>query len=189
MRHLLANLLVALPLAANAQQVPCGDRSLPAEHRWNPSDSSTTPRLRAFYDQGDRLSQMFNAKAYEDAVTTARSYLAEASFYRCNWNYGNAIHDANVALGMAALKRGNRAEALEYLGRAGKSPGSPQLDSFGPTMHLAKELAAAGEREAVLSYLDGVKRFWKMDQGAIERWKSDIRAGRHPDFATQLRPM
>ncbi|SFN71734.1 hypothetical protein SAMN05216289_1602 [Dokdonella immobilis] len=73
-----------------------------------------------------------------------------------------------------------------HLLEAAKSPGSPQLDSFGPNMLLANELVAAGERDAVIAYLRGVQLFWKMDDGEIEKWIEELKAGKTPDFSMQL---
>ncbi len=50
----------------------------------------------------------------------------------------------------------------KYLIAAGKSPGSPQMDSFGPNMTLAKDLLEKGERDAVLEYFMRCRKFWKM---------------------------
>ncbi|MEI6198193.1 MAG: hypothetical protein WCS42_28075, partial [Verrucomicrobiota bacterium] len=51
-------------------------------------------------------------------------------------------------------------EAAKYLLAAGKTPGSPQLNSFGPDFALAKELLILGQKEVVLQYLDLVGNFW-----------------------------
>jgi hypothetical protein len=55
------------------------------------------------------------------------------------WNYGNIIHKANQILGRCALREGKPADAKMHLLAAGATPGSPQLDSFGPQMQLAGE--------------------------------------------------
>ena len=101
----------------------------------------------------------------------------------------------NQLLGRVALREGRLDEAKRFLLAAGASPGSPQLDSFGPQPDLARELLARGERDVVLRYLELVGAFWARDKGAtplgahvaqanaatLERWKADIRAGRTPD--------
>ncbi|MDQ2731693.1 MAG: hypothetical protein M3Y56_08550, partial [Armatimonadota bacterium] len=63
---------------------------------------------------------------------------------RSSWQYGNNIHEANQILGLAALREGRVADAKRYLIAAGKTPGSPQLNSFGPHMVLAQELLSRG---------------------------------------------
>src|SRR5207302_2318611 len=70
------------------------------------------------------------------------------------WYYGNVVDEANQILGLAARQEGNVKEAKQYLLAAGRTPGSPQLDSFGPSMVLAQKLLALGEKEVVIQYLD-----------------------------------
>ena len=122
------------------------------------------------------------------------------------WSYGNCIHEANQILGLAALQQGHVADAKRYLLAAGRTPGSPQLDSFGPNMVLAQQLLKLGEKEAVLQYLDLVARFWATTsesqlkrleqktpgitaaikqsdsdhQALLDQWKKQIKAGENP---------
>ncbi len=70
--------------------------------------------------------------------------------------------------------------------KAGDTPGSPQLDSFGPNMTLAKELLEKGDQQTVLQYLTLCGKFWKMDNGRLARWSETIRAGKIPDFGSNL---
>ena len=63
-----------------------------------------------------------------------------------DWNYGNAIEDANQVLGRIALSKDEVAEAKKRLLASAGSHGSPQLNSFGPDFRLARELAEKGER-------------------------------------------
>lgn len=89
---------------------------------------------------------------------------------------------AHLAFGHVALRAGDRAAARVHLLAAGDTPGSPQLDSFGPVMSLAREMLLAGEREAVLDYIERTRRFWKADFGATAIWESAIRLGQTPGF-------
>lgn len=100
-----------------------------------------------------------------------------------SWNHGNIIHNANEISGRIALRVGDLQEAKRRLLEAGKTPGSAQLDSFGPSMDLPRELLAQNEREVVIEYLDLVARFWRSkDQTALlNQWKGEIRAGQVPD--------
>lgn len=112
---------------------------------------------------------------------------------RKNWNYGNIIHDANQILGRGALREGKLADAKTYLLKAGATPGSPQLNSFGPRMQLARELLEKSEKETVLQYLDLVSKFWASDKeqselgkehaALIAGWKREIAAGKIPTGA------
>jgi len=112
-----------------------------------------------------------------------------------DWNYGNLVHDVNAMLCLAALHAGDKKQADEYLFSAGRSPGSPQLDSFGPDFSYAAKMLKAGETNAVLQYLDLVGNFWgntnrpKRYAGddfdleksrTLEKYRQDIRAGKIP---------
>ena len=115
---------------------------------------------------------------------------------RQSWNYGNIIYDHHSLLGRVALREGNIEEAKKQLLAAGRTPGSPQLNSFGPDFILARELAEKGEYETVLEFLDLVARFWANPEERIqanskrvasdhlkelESWKKELKAGQIPD--------
>jgi hypothetical protein len=53
-----------------------------------------------------------------------------ASSYRCNWNYGNATHDANRYLGLISLKAGDQAAASGLSIEIGQEQRIPQLDTL-----------------------------------------------------------
>jgi hypothetical protein len=115
---------------------------------------------------------------------------------RKNWNYGNIVHDANQIRGRCALREGKLADAKTYLLKAGATPASPQLNSFGPQMQLAREMLEKGEKETVLQYLDLVSKFWASDKdqselskqhaALIAGWKREIAEDKIPT-ATQWR--
>ena len=117
---------------------------------------------------------------------------------REGWNYGNIIHNANQILGRVSLREGKLADAKAYLLKAGATPGSAQLNSFGPQMSLATELVKKGENETVLEYLDLVAAFWanpderteanskrsaRQNRDLLELWKKEIGAGKVPAHA------
>lgn len=140
--------------------------------------------------------ESFNTKRYDEAKRYAEELQKLAPKYKNDWNYGNAIQDFNIVLGRLALKSGDIAAAKKHLIAAGHSPGSPQLNSFGPNLMLANELLRRGERTVVLEYLELCKNFWakhpntnQLDEkngGTLDRWKSDIQNGRMPDFGPNL---
>ncbi len=101
-----------------------------------------------------------------------------------SWNYGNAVHHGHLVLGRLALRDGDVKKAKEHLLAAGKTPGSPQLNSFGPNMTLAKELLEKGERQAVLEYFELCGSFWKRDK--LEAWSKEVRSGSIPNFGANL---
>lgn len=103
------------------------------------------------------------------------------------WNSGNNIHFGNIILGHVALEKGNTESACSYLILAGKTKGSPQLNSFGPNFTLAQALIAADQSDSVLTYLEGCAVFWDMDRGRLEKWTALIHAGQDPFSGESVR--
>jgi hypothetical protein len=135
---------------------------------------------------GDAALWNTQAGDWNLAQIYAEELLATAPRYGTDWNYGNAIHDAHSALGLVALRSHDIAAAKAALLEAGKTPGSPQLDSFGPNTTLAKELLEHGEREVVLQYFDLIAVFWEMGGEELPEWRALVKAGRMPDFGAHL---
>ena len=120
----------------------------------------------------------------ERARRWALELLAQAAAARGTWNHGNAVHHGHLVLGHLALGAGDAEEATAHLLAAGQTPGSPQLNSFGPNVVLAKELLDLGERETALAFLAACRRFWPRPE--LERWQAVIRDGGVPDFGPNL---
>jgi hypothetical protein len=97
-----------------------------------------------------------NRGSRETARSRAQKLLALAEANRNDWNYGNAVHDGHVVLGQVALAFGDVDTAKSELLAAGRTPGSPQLNSFGPNMRLASDLLDAGEGDVVVQNLSCV---------------------------------
>ena len=93
---------------------------------------------------------------------------------------GNLIYEGHAMLGRVALHGGDIATASKHLIEAGKTRGSPTLDTFGPDFTLANELLAAGERDAVIRFLDLVEVFWEGEGPTLEDWRQRIRRGETP---------
>lgn len=125
----------------------------------------------------------FEAGLIDDAKKYAEEMLGDDA---PGWNHGNQIHHGNLILGRIALSSGDVEEAKSRLLLAGKTSGSPQLNSFGPNMLLAKELLAQGENEVVLEYFELCKEFWTSPRRELEQWVDDIKAGRNPRFGGNL---
>ena len=106
--------------------------------------ASAASEEEKFYALDDAAKESFVAGNIEAARNYAKDFLALAPKYRRDWNYGNAIQDGNLVLGRIALKEGRTEEAKQYLIETGKSPGSPQMNSFGPNVSLAKDLLEKG---------------------------------------------
>lgn len=139
-----------------------------------------------FYALDGAAKESFNAGKMDDAENYAKELLKLAPNFHRNWNYGNAIQDGNLVLGRIAVRDGRIEEAKNYLLEAGKSPGSPQMDSFGPNMGLAKDLLEKGDRDTVLQYFELCRKFWKMDYGKLDQWSQEVKAGKIPEFGANL---
>jgi tetratricopeptide (TPR) repeat protein len=116
------------------------------------------------------------------AISLAEKALSVAPTYADNWNYGNAINAGHTVLGLCALHNGQTDAAVARLHQAGGTPGSPQLNSFGPSMQLAKALAIQGEFDAALTYLEQCRVFWKLGEVWLDIWKKKLQAGIVPNF-------
>lgn len=125
-------------------------------------------------------------KDINNAKKLAEELLHLASTKPKDWNYGNAIHDGNMVLGQVALREGDLEKAAQYLLKSGATKGSPQLNSFGPNMSLAKELVEANRPDAVLEYLKLCSTFWKMSRDRLEVWTFQVQNGKVPDFGANL---
>ncbi|MXX86049.1 MAG: RNA polymerase subunit sigma-24 [Acidobacteria bacterium] len=120
----------------------------------------------------------------DKARTYAETMLADIPD---DWNRGNRVHYGNLVLGRVALADGDLRGAAQYLLAAGRTPGSPQLNSFGPDMALARDLLELGETQTVLRYLALCLDFWEMGQASLKNWIALIEGGRTPDFSRHLR--
>lgn len=184
----LSGLLLAISLFSPAslfacdENVACDKCAKESEFSWNPSDQFVTAQLSRFYSLDDKISEAYKANDFGKVKELAKENLELAAVYRCNWNFGNAIHDTNRVLGLVSLKGGDVDVASDYLLRAGKSSGSPQLDTFGPELDLANELLQLGKVDAVKSYLKEIKLFWDMDNGQVDTWLAEIEKGGRPQL-------
>lgn len=116
------------------------------------------------------------------AGKAAKSLLRRAALHQTSFQYGNAIDCAHIVLGKIALAQNRIKAAVSQLMAAGNTPGSPQLNSFGPDFSLAQSLLAMGLRSEVLLYIRMVQRFWRNHDDVIEHWVSVIQSGGNPDF-------
>jgi hypothetical protein len=130
----------------------------------------------------DAAQQELEAGRLTRAAVLASELLQLAPRYRHDWNYGNAIHHGNTVLGRVALARGNVHKARARLLASAAIEGSPQLNSFGPSMALASRLLKRGEIAVVLLYLERCKSFWEMGQQKLDRWQASLIAGQTPNF-------
>ncbi len=146
----------------------------------------STGRYERFTVLAATAKAAYGAGSYEIAEKYATELLASSSDYPNDWNYGNAIHDGNMVLGLVAVEKGDIDLAIEYLLKAGDTSGSPQINTFGPNMTLAEVLIEKGEAESVLEYFELCKKFWELEGGKLESWAASVRGGGKPDFGANL---
>jgi hypothetical protein len=146
-------------------------------------------QLATALDESDEFTHLpsaaaaaFHLEQFAEAKQLAVRALVLAPPYRKNWNYGNAIHIGHTVLGLLALNAQDYSSAIGELHESGQTPGSPQLNSFGPTMQLAKALLRAGHVEPVLAYLSQCSVFWESGATWLELWERKIREGHVPNF-------
>jgi hypothetical protein len=151
------------------------------------SAQSVPEEQKRFYALTGLAKDAFNAGEMNKAEGYAKELLSMAPQYPRDWNYGNAIFFGHMVIGRVALKRDhNVASAKSSLLESGRTPGSPQLNSFGPNMSLAKDLLEAGERDTVLQFLDLCRAFWKMHLAKLDEWTAEVKGGKVPDFRGNL---
>lgn len=136
----------------------------------------------AFVHLPSAAAAFFHLGHFGEARTFAERSLALAPLFHDNWNYGNAIHISHTVLGLIALNEGDEIAAIAELIASGRTPGSPQLNSFGPTMQLAKALLRAGHVEPVLEYFEQCRVFWEMGGVWLNLWERMVRQGSVPNF-------
>ncbi|WP_116124681.1 hypothetical protein [Lewinella sp. IMCC34183] len=146
----------------------------------------TPPRANRFVHHGSTLLRAYASCERHVVRKLAEEYLAAAAQHTNCKNYGNAIHQANIVLGLLEVERGCLDRAERHLTDAARTPGSPQLTAFGPNMLLARKLLEAGRREPVLDYLKRCRKIWKLHFGRLWLWAFDVRLGRTPNFGANL---
>ena len=147
--------------------------------------AAKTPEER-YYALNHVAKESFAVGNIREARKCGEELLALLPQLQGNSNYGNAVQDGNLVLGRIAMREGRLLDAKRYLLQAGKSPGSPQMDSFGPNMSLAKDLLKKAEREVVLEYLELCRKFWTMHDGRLDKWSQEVKEGKIPDFGANL---
>ncbi|MDB5392316.1 MAG: hypothetical protein JWM11_7962 [Planctomycetaceae bacterium] len=147
-----------------------------------PSDKERPGLLYGLAKMAVACNDLAKAKNYAEEILNDNQEDEEE-----NWNFGNNVHHGNLILGRVALRSGDIEEAKTRLLKSGQTPGSPQLDSFGPNMFLAKELLEIGEKEVVLKYFDLCSKFWESHLNTLKDWTKVVVEGGIPDFGPNLR--
>jgi len=135
----------------------------------------------------DLAWEEFNNGNLDQAVIYSNELLRLNSIVEENWNYGNAIHHSHTILGLVSLESFDLANAKKHLLLSSRTPGSPQLNTFGPRFTLAQKLINLEEYETVEKYLINCRRFWNLEKGRISRWLEEIESGKKPQFERKLK--
>jgi hypothetical protein len=148
--------------------------------------NAATNETERFYALNRAAKNAMKDGKTENAHALATELERLAPEYKNDWNYGNAVQDANQVLGRIALSKGDVAEAKKRLLASADSKGSPQMNSFGPNMQLAKALLVKGEKDVVLEYFDRCAKFWEMGKDRLEAWRASATKGEMPEFGANL---
>ena len=133
-----------------------------------------------FYALSGLAKAAFDAGEFDKAERYARELLSAAVGNEKDWNYGNAIFFGNMVLGRVALRRDrNVGLAKTLLMASATTTGSPQLNSFGPNMSLAKDLLAARRTRYGLGVLRSMPRV--LENGRREAGRMDCDSKRRRD--------
>jgi hypothetical protein len=169
------------PLGSQAGRQSAASAVRELEKAWGLGGSSNRdPRLSQLAKLAVVAGQ--DAKATQYATVLLDTFKLEGG--QSPLAVGGPIHDGNMVLGQVALHKGDKPGAEAYLLKAGASPGSPQMHQFGPNFSLARDLLAAGSKDAVLQYCDEVAKFWSDPK--LAKWRTAIAAGQTPDFGANL---
>lgn len=143
----------------------------------------TPARKRYLYD--DLAEIAFDLGEWAIAEKTAKKSVSLAGKFESDWYDGNAVHDGNCILGRIALRNGKMRKAVFHLDEAGKTRGSPQLDSFGPNLVFAQEMLRTGQNKPVIRYLNACKRFWEGNTRWLSECISQIESGKTPKLTSR----
>jgi tetratricopeptide (TPR) repeat protein len=127
-------------LSARRPGAEVGDSARKALEEFESALSLTKDEKKRYYTLAEVAEAARLAGSDEKAREYANELLRRAEELPGDWNYGNAVHEGHRILGHLELKAGDVDGAKKHLLEAGRTPGSPSLDSFGPELSLASEL-------------------------------------------------
>lgn len=123
------------------------------------------------------------------AIQAAKELLALASDESISEilaDRSNSIHCAYTVIGAVSCDRGDVETAVQCLRKSAMVSGSPQLSSFGPSMHLAMKLLDKGKCNDVLEFLRSCEGFWEVGVDILREWQREISRGKCPKFGAHL---
>jgi hypothetical protein len=141
------------------------------------------------YRRSDPIAMAWDALVEgreEEAAVRAVDLLASAPSVEDARRAGAIVHHANLILGHLRLREGNLDAAEDHLLAAGRTTGSPALNSFGPNMSLALAFLRRGDVAPVLEYFSLCSAFWDPTCSKLPNWEATIQRGQIPDFMGNL---
>lgn len=118
----------------------------------------------------------------EKAKSYAEELLKQASQFREDKRYGEALHRGYVTLGRLAFMSGDLQKAKDYLITAADSVSGLQLSSLQPDTTLVKMLLENAETDVVTQYFQLSKSSWKIGHDRLNGWIKVIQEGDIPIF-------
>ena len=123
--------------------------------------------------------------ARETARKCAQEALLLAAKFRSDPDYGTAVYNANMVLGLLAQRAGNREAAARFMLDASKAPGTEELaysmNDF--SLKLPEWLFQEGERNSVAEFLDQFAQKNVSAKGYLQESAKAIRSGKKPLWA------
>lgn len=118
---------------------------------------------------------------FGDAESKARQLLELAAQDRNDELYGDAVFEANIVLGKAALHHGDRKTAAHDLLIAAETPGSDRIRRGDFEMNLPRALVDWGERRTVIEFFQRMApKTGRMKQ--FQEWAAELSRGMNPDL-------
>jgi beta-lactamase regulating signal transducer with metallopeptidase domain len=147
--------------------------------------------LRSLNDSDRMLwmeSQLSYGRNVPDREAMAGELLAIAARNAKDSSCGAATLIANLILGEAALRRGDKAGAVRHLIAAGNAPPDEYLRYNQINMTLPRQLVDAGERDQVARFLDQCAAFGGIQEHLAD-WATQIRRGENPRLFPNFDPL
>jgi hypothetical protein len=117
----------------------------------------------------------------EEAEAKARELLDLTARNQSAALYGDAVFEANLILGKAALRRGAKKEAGRYLLAAAGTQGCNRIWRGDIEMNLPRALVDWGERSVVAEFLERMAPKTVRSK-ELRGWAAEIRKGVNPDL-------
>lgn len=150
------------------------------------------PAEQATLNDSDRLLLLLHAArtashhgSVESDVTKATALLSFANQHPNDPLYADAVFDAHMMLGKAALHRRDKDEAARHLLAAAATPGSERIRYLEFEMNLPRALVDWGKRTAVAEFLERMALKTARAQ-RLQEWATDIRKGINPDLVPTM---